>query len=407
MDSRLRQAQLRRLNNVRFKTTMHNCVAFKVMQSRGWTEVFDTDYDWDIFWADVHSLGVESNFDHSKLQDHQKLNHFPRHVELTRKDLMVKNLKRARKALEKEGRGYEYDFFPQTYVLPLEHGLFVEEFRRNPGITWIMKPCGRAQGRGIFLLDRLSQVSGWRKDREDKEKPEVYVVSRYLERPLLVGGKKFDLRIYALVVSFMPLKVYLHRGGFCRFSSGRYSLDKDNMKNLYMHLTNVAIQKKGENFEQTTGMKWPIRNLKLYLMTKFGPAAAHSLFGNIQTVVLRSLLAVQRVITQDKHCFELYGYDVLIDEDLKPWLIEVNASPSLVTDTPADHKLKFDMVDDALTLVDVEGKLEGSLPASYGGFDLVWDGSGPVPVHPSLPSMLGTDIPEGRKNRRLPKPAAP
>ena len=47
---------------------------------------------------------------------------------------MVKNMKRARKLLEKEGRASDYDFFPPTYVLPLEYGIFVEEFRRNPGM---------------------------------------------------------------------------------------------------------------------------------------------------------------------------------------------------------------------------------------------------------------------------------
>ena len=47
---------------------------------------------------------------------------------------------------------------------------------------------------------------------------------------------------------------------------------------------------------------------------------------------------------------------------------EVNASPSLSTDTPADFKLKFDMVADALTLVDLEGKLGNILPATYGGW---------------------------------------
>lgn len=73
------------------------------------------------------------------------------------RDLLVKNLKRARRQLEKAGRGQELDFFPQTYTLPQEYGPFCDEFRKIGGI-WIMKPCGRAQGKGIFLLDKLSQV---------------------------------------------------------------------------------------------------------------------------------------------------------------------------------------------------------------------------------------------------------
>lgn len=231
-------------------------------------------------------------------------------------------MKRASRALDKEGRGSEMDFFPKTYILPSDFGLFREEFNRNAGGVWIMKPCGRAQGRGIFMVDKLSQVrvgvasrstlvcevsyenglsalpsvqsvlvlcqvEKWRQENASREqdKQETFVVSRYLENPLLVGGRKFDLRIYALVLSYMPLKVYLyrylktytahgtcrcacsliisrrlkkislltslHRGGFCRFTAARYTMDRDDMKNLYVHLTNVAIQKRGENYDRS------------------------------------------------------------------------------------------------------------------------------------------------------------
>ncbi|PNG99127.1 putative tubulin polyglutamylase TTLL9, partial [Tetrabaena socialis] len=101
---------------------------------------------------------------------------------------------------------------------PSEYRMFVEEFKRSGGV-WIMKPTGRAQGQGIFLFNKLSQISDWRRDhtwkpgqepQEGDEGPETYLAQRYLEAPYLVGGKKFDLRIYALVTSYSPLRIFLH-----------------------------------------------------------------------------------------------------------------------------------------------------------------------------------------------------
>ncbi|CAN0112895.1 unnamed protein product, partial [Laminaria digitata] len=53
-----------------------------------------------------------------------------------------------------------------------------------------------------------------------------------------------------------------------------------------------------------------------------------------------SLKAVQPVMVSDKHCFECYGYDIIVDDQLKPWLVEVNASPSLSATTESDRVMK-------------------------------------------------------------------
>jgi tubulin polyglutamylase TTLL9 len=66
----------------------------------------------------------------------------------------------------------------------------------------------------------------------------------------------------------------------------------------------------------------------------------NQLFCEIQLVVIRSLQAVQHIIINDKQSFELYGFDVLIDSDLKAWLIEINAAPSLTANTEDDYNLK-------------------------------------------------------------------
>ena len=84
-----------------------------------------------------------------------RLNHFRNHYELTRKNLMAKNLKRLRKFIERESGKIEAakcDFFPTTFELPSDYHIFVEEFKRCPNSTWIMKPIAKSQGKGIFLV---------------------------------------------------------------------------------------------------------------------------------------------------------------------------------------------------------------------------------------------------------------
>lgn len=127
--------------------------------------------------------------------------------------------------------------------------MFVEEYRKSPQSTWIMKPCGRSQGAGIFLINKLSKLKKWSREAKTNFQPQLskesYVISRYIGNPLLIGGKKFDLRLYVLVTSFRPLKAYLFKQGFCRFCTVKYDTNVTELDNMYVHLTNVSIQKHG------------------------------------------------------------------------------------------------------------------------------------------------------------------
>lgn len=127
--------------------------------------------------------------------------------------------------------------------------MFVEEYRKNTQSTWIMKPTGKSQGAGIFLINKLSKLKRWSREAKASFHPaigkESYVISRYIDNPLLIGGKKFDLRLYVLVTSFRPLKAYLLRQGFCRFCTVKYDTSVTELDNMYVHLTNVSVQKHG------------------------------------------------------------------------------------------------------------------------------------------------------------------
>eukprot|EP00112_Aurelia_sp_Birch-Aquarium-sp1_P004304 Seg1486.1 transcript_id=Seg1486.1/GoldUCD/mRNA.D3Y31 product="putative tubulin polyglutamylase TTLL1" protein_id=Seg1486.1/GoldUCD/D3Y31 len=379
---------------IRYCTDFEKSVLINNFEKRGWVSC-SPDEDWNFYWASVQTVrqlfNVESGY---RMTDDQITNHFPNHYELTRKDMMLKNVKRYRKELEKEGSPFaekdengkyvHLDFVPTTFLLPADYNLFVEEFRKNPSSTWIMKPAGKSQGVGIFLINRLSQIKKWSRDGKGAtflhtSLRDTYVISRYIDNPLLIGGKKFDLRLYVLVTSYRPLKCYLYKLGFCRFCTVKYNADVSELDNMFVHLTNVSIQKHGEEYNSSHGGKWTVHNLRVYLEGTRGKEVTEKLFDEMDWLIVNSLKAVQNVMTSDRHCFENYGYDIIIDDNLKPWLIEVNASPSLSSTTAADRIMKFSLTNDIINIVMPNGELPDvrreKLPTkeALGNFEVLYD----------------------------------
>ncbi|KAH9246073.1 hypothetical protein BASA81_016410 [Batrachochytrium salamandrivorans] len=156
----------------------------------------------------------------------------------------------------------------------------------------------------------------------------------------------------------VPLSsIAMHRDSVA-FVAVKYNCDVEDLDNHFMHLTNVSIQKYGEDYNETNGGKWHFRNLLLYLQAVRGREATSKLSHEIDSIIVNSLRAVQGIMTNEKHCFECYGYDIIIDENLRPWLIEVNASPSLSATTESDRSMKHCLINDIINLVVPDDFLE-------------------------------------------------
>ncbi|KAJ4437028.1 hypothetical protein ANN_17161, partial [Periplaneta americana] len=207
---------------------------------------------------------------------------------------------------------------------------------------------------GIFLVFQPDQVP----------LEETLVVAKYIDNPLLVDGHKCDLRLYVAVTSYDPLLVYMYEEGLVRFATVKYDTSGKHLWNPCMHLCNYSINKyhsdyiKSEDPEaEDVGHKWTLSALLRHLRAQGTDTSL--LMQRIEEVVVKAILAsappiisaCRMFVPHPRNCFELYGFDILIDSALKPWLLEVNLSPSLGCDSPLDVRVKSAMLVDLLTLV--------------------------------------------------------
>jgi len=296
-----------------------------------------------------------------KLKRYQKINHFPGMFNLARKAPMGRNL-----SILANEFPLEYEFFPQTFVLPgswNEFRTYVANGRGNR--TFIIKPDAACQGRGIFLTRSADNVP----------QNEALVAQRYLHKPLLIEGYKFDMRIYVVVTNVDPLRVFLFRDGLIRLCTEKYIEPRgSNLQNSFMHLTNYAINKSNEGFVQNseassdgTGSKRSLKWFYNWIEELHGAQATQTLQDGITDIFCKALVAVNPLLKHSykssiKHsstndlnscCFEILGFDIMVDQNLKPWLIETNHHPSLSCDSPLDLAIKSELIKATLSLINV------------------------------------------------------
>ncbi|XP_052528607.1 tubulin polyglutamylase TTLL13-like isoform X5 [Tympanuchus pallidicinctus] len=254
--------------------------------------------EWTVYWTDC-SVSLERVMEMKRFQ---KINHFPGMIEICRKDLLARNLNRMLKLFPKE-----YNIFPRTWSLPADYGDFQAYRRRRKNRTFICKPDSGCQGRGIFITRDPGEI-------------------RHGEH--------------------MICQQYISKGDIC------------------MHLTNYAINKRNANFVQddTMGSKRKLSTLNAWMMDNSYNTT--KLWEDIEDIIIKTLISAHPVVkhnyqscfpnhTTSCACFEILGFDILLDRNLKPWLLEVNHSPSFTTDSHLDREVKDALLFDTINLINV------------------------------------------------------
>ncbi|CAD8080092.1 unnamed protein product [Paramecium sonneborni] len=251
-----------------------------------------------------------------------------------------------------------FKFIPLTYHVQKGSNdpayLEFEEYAQTNNFNmWIIKP-GESSNRGNGIqvansINKVKQIISQNLHLNNSKK--TFIIQKYLEKPLLYNKRKFDIRCYMLITSINnQFKAYWYQEGYIRTSCKEFSLD--DVEDKFTHLTNDAVQKKNQNYGKfETGNKVSFNEFQKYLNDQ------HNY--NFQTIVdqLKKLStdivkATYQHLNPNKlfYSFELFGLDFMIDQDIKPWLIEVNTNPCLETCCPLLARLITHLIENTIRI---------------------------------------------------------
>ncbi|XP_046676294.1 tubulin monoglycylase TTLL3-like [Homalodisca vitripennis] len=269
---------------------------------------------------------------------------------------------------------------------------------------WIVKPGAKSRGRGIQVMRKLEDIVSRIGTLHSKDPR--YVIQKYIERPLLIYNTKFDIRQWFLVTSAYPLTIWMYKESYLRFCSQLFSLS--NMHES-VHLSNNAVQCKYKNAKRDQALPdenmWDCYTFQTYLRT-IGQADLWEtvIYPGMRESITGTLLAAQEHMEHRKNCFELYGADFMLTDDMVPWLIEINSSPCMSPTTSVTARMCSQCLEDVIKVV-IDRR--HNKQADTGMFEMVYKQhiSPPQPYMGMNLTVRGTKIQRSPKTKRKRKPS--
>ncbi|XP_010575840.1 PREDICTED: inactive polyglycylase TTLL10 [Haliaeetus leucocephalus] len=338
-------------------------------QSRGWQRIYDNGReDYALKWCEIKCRETYYHFKEGE----QLLYQIPNNGVLTSKIGLLCCLREQQRMIKRISRSSNSkllkmeEFFPESFRLDLtdERNAFFELYKEEQ--IWICKPSCSNQGRGIFLLKNPAAVNTLRAKLHSTEEyllnkrvpykaPQARIVQRYIHQPLLLEGKKFDVRSYLLIACTAPYVLFFAQG-YIRLTCVNYDAASDD---LTVHLTNQYMQKKNSLYSQLKDETvWRMEHFNSYVNEKFRKTNGlpkdwvFTVFTKrMQQIMLQCFLAAKHKLDCKLGYFDLIGCDFLIDENFKVWLLEMNANPALHTNCKALRDIIPAVVYESLDLV--------------------------------------------------------
>ena len=195
-----------------------------------------------------------------------------------------------------------------------------------------------------------STSSSLKENNNNNYRSHIIVIQKYIEKPLLYYGRKFDIRIWVLLTQ--NLNVYMFEEGHLKCCSINYNLNSDN---TFCHITNYSFQKYSSNFgKYEFGNEVSFIDFQKNIDNNYEKKVnfKNDIIPKIKEIIKFTFESVKNKINPmgRKYTFEIFGFDFMLDCNFEPFLIEVNSNPGLEESSPLIKMLVPRMLDDALRL---------------------------------------------------------
>ncbi len=292
-----------------------------------------------------------------KINKFQKIFNYVGSEIFEKKDSLYKIYKKQKQLFENE-----YNFMQETYLYPEDKNIINKTFSNykfdNKNI-WIVKSRqGGNGGNSIHIFKSL------------KNEQKNYIITKYIHNPHLINGKKYIFQVFVLVTGLKPLRIYLNKEGLVRIATEKFNLNRNNFNNNFVHLTNTGINKKNkeyvyaQDYNSEDANKWSLNTYKKYLNKE--NIDFNLIIKKINDIAIKTIITGHRYLVtklnefnlNDTSFFNLYGFDIMIDENYQPYLLEVNRRPDMHVFDKMDKVVKEKIFIDTLNII-------GMIPFSH------------------------------------------